>query len=254
MTNPASNLHPFSPEAIARRTLFAGWTMDGEGEGGAEAAAAAAAGAEAEAAAAAEADAAAAAAAEGEGEDARVKRANADAARYRTELRALQAKAEQDSGVLDALRKALDPNAKDGDDPTVQVTELTGRVEKLTSDNTSLRAELLVHTLASDNGGNPVSLLDSRGFLTTLQGLDPEGENYRTEVADAIKAAVKANASLAAAGQAPSRGGAAGAGAGSSQPDGAVTQEQFDAMGIAERSALHRTNPDLYRRLAANIR
>lgn len=186
-------------------------------------------------------------------DDKRVQRANAEAARYRTERNTLQDQITQQGATLDALRKALDPNGDTSADPAAQLPELTGRVETLTSENASLKAELLVHTLAGDGGGNPVALLDSRSFLKTLQGLDPEAEDYRDQVAAAIKAAVKDNASLAAVGQVPSRGGAPDAGQGSAAP-GSVTQEQFDGMSIGQRQELYRTNPDLYRRLADSIR
>lgn len=175
------------------------------------------------------------------------------AARYRTERNALQsqldaatkAQADQLAAIAKALGLAPDETA----DPAVQVGELSGQVETLTSTVTQLNAELLVHTLAGDVQANPVALLDSRAFTTKLHGLDPSAADYREQVANAIKEAVNANANLRSKGQGPARGGAPGAGQGPANPDGAVTQEQFDAMAYAEKVALFQTNPDLYRRL-----
>lgn len=191
-------------------------------------------------------------------EDARIKRANREAAKYRTERNEAQQQLEQvqqaqqeQATTLDALRKALGLDTGDGgDDPAQQVTELTGRVDTLTNDNRNLRAELAVYDIAADNGANASALLDSRKFADKLHGLDPDSETFRDDVTDAIKTAVNDNAAFRAAGQGSARGGASGAGAGSSQPEGAVTQEQFNAMSYADRVELHQSNPDLYRRLA----
>lgn len=182
-------------------------------------------------------------------DDGRVQRANRQAAQYRTELRATQEQLAEQSKTLQALAAVFNPDASATDTP--DPAALTGQVEQLTTRTAQLEAELQVHTLASEHGANPVALLDSRAFTTTLHGLDPAADDYTDQVAKAIKDAVSRNASLAAAaGQVPSRGGATGAGQGPANPDGAVTQEQFDAMGYAERSELFQTNPDLYRRLA----
>lgn len=187
-----------------------------------------------------------------DGDDPRVKRANAQAAKYRTELRETQAKLDKQGETLAALAAVFNPDANNSDpDPAA----LTGQVEQLTTRTAQLEAELLVHTIAGDNGGNPVALLDSRSFANTLHGLDPSAEDYTEQVAKAISDAVSKNASLSTgAGQGPSRGGAPGAGQGPANPDGAVTQEQFDAMDLSGRNKLYRSNPDLYRRLAANTR
>lgn len=181
--------------------------------------------------------------------DPRVKRANAQAAKYRTDLRAAQDSLAEQGKTLAALAAVFNPGSTETD-PAAQLANITTEAEGLRSTVTQLQAELMVFTLAGEHNANPTALLDSRTFANTLHGLDPTADDYRTQVADAIKAAVAANANLQTAGQGPSRGGAAGAGQGAAQPAGAVTQEQFDAMAYPERSELFRTNPDLYRRLA----
>ena len=182
-----------------------------------------------------------------DGKDPRVTRANAEAAKYRTQLRETQQALSEQGKTLQALAAVFNPDGGDDPDPAA----LTGQVEQLTTRTAQLEAELLVHSIAGDNGGNPVALLDSRTFATTLHGLDPAADDYRDQVAAAITDAVSKNANLSTgAGQGPGRGGAAGAGQGAAQPDGAVTQEQFDAMGYDQRAELYSTNPALYRRLA----
>lgn len=190
-------------------------------------------------------------------EDPRVKRANSEAAKYRTERNALQQQVEQANAaqqtMLDNIAKALGLKAEDaGEDPVAQVGTLTTQVQTLTGENASLKAALLVHDLAPEAGANATALLDSKTFENTLHGLDPAAEDYRTKVAEAIKAAVEQNATLKAGGQVqPTRGGAPEAGQGAGDEAGAVTVEQFKAMSYAERTALFHTNPALYRRLSA---
>ena len=190
-------------------------------------------------------------------DDARVKRANSEAAKYRTERNTLQQQVTDlqngQQAMLDNIAKALGLKPEDaGDDPAKQVTTLTGTVDTLTTENATLKAALLVHDLAPEAGANATALLDSHKFTTLLIGLDPAADDYRDKVAEAIEAAVDQNANLKAGGGQvpPSRGGAPEAGQGAGDQAGAVTQEQFNAMPYQQRADLFRTNPDLYRRLA----
>lgn len=190
--------------------------------------------------------------------DPRVKRANAQAADYRTKLRAqeqatadLQAKLDEQASTLSKLAAVFNPEANPADDPAQALQTITAEAETLRTEATTLRAELAVHNLAADNGGNPNALLDSRSFLNALQKLDASADDYRDKVAAAIKAAVESNATLSATGPAPAKGGAPGAGQGSAAAGG-VTQEQFDAMGLAARNELFQRDPDTYRRLVGN--
>jgi hypothetical protein len=187
--------------------------------------------------------------------DARVKRANGEAAKYRTELRDAQAKLEQattaQQTMLDNIAKALGLKADEGADPATQVTELTGTVESLTTRNAQLEAELLVHTIAPEHDGNATALLDSRTFAAKLHGLDPAADDYRDQVAAAIKDAVETHPTLRN-GQVPSAGGAEHAGQGAGGAD-TVTQEQFDAMSYKDRTALFQRDPALYRRLNGSV-
>lgn len=183
-----------------------------------------------------------------ETEDARVKRANSEAAKYRTERNALQQQLEEQGKTLAALAAVFNPGSEA--DPAEQLSNITTEAETLRGRTAQLEAELLVHNLAGTNGANPSALLDSRAFVTKLHGLDPAAADYAEQVTAAIKDALAKNTSLAASAPAPSRGGAPGAGQGSEQPAGAVTAEEFAAMSYKDRAQLFRTNPDLYRRLA----
>ena len=192
-------------------------------------------------------------------EDARVTRANRQAAQYRTQLRQteqqvtqLQADLAAQGTTLQQLAAVFNPDANPGTDPAEAVQTITAEAESLRTELATARAELAVHNLAADNGANPNALLDSRAFLNTLQALDASADDYQEQVADAIRTAVASNANLSASGPAPARGGAPGAGQGSANTG--VTQEQFDAMGLAQRNELFRTDPDTYRRLADSIR
>ena len=189
--------------------------------------------------------------------DPRVQRANRQAAQYRTQLRETQQQLQQltqaqteNAGVLDALRKALTGDTGEGEtDPAEVARQATEQVTGLQTENASLRAQLLVHELSGDLNGNANALLDSRSFLNSLDALDAASEDYRDQVAEAIKTAVSKNTTLRA-GQVQRRGGSENAGgAGDS---GTVTQDQFDAMNIHQRTELFQTNPTLYRKLAGN--
>lgn len=185
------------------------------------------------------------------GEDARVKRANKQAAKYRADLRETQKQLAAATAVLDKLKGAF--GGDDSDDPEAKINQATERVATLEAERNALATELLVTRLAPKHKADAAALLDSRSFTKTLAGLDPSDDDYDDQVAEAIKDAVKKNANLAATGQAPA-GGASGAGQGSAKGAGAVTQEQFNAMTLGQRNDLFKTNPDLYRRLAAAIR
>lgn len=187
--------------------------------------------------------------------DPRVTRANSEAARYRTERNALQQQLEkattEQQAMLAKLGQALGltPDAGSEADPAAQVGTLTTQVETLTNRTQQLEAELLVHTIAPDAGANPVALLDSRSFADALGKIDPSADDYRDQVAAAIKGAVDTSPSFRAQGQVPSAGGAetAGQGAGGGA---VVTAEQFAQMDYQARADLHATNPALYSQLA----
>ena len=58
--------------------------------------------------------------------------------------------------------------------------------------------ELAVYKSAGKHGGDPDSLLDSRGFAQTIAKLDPSSAEFAADVEKAVKQAVEANPKLAA--------------------------------------------------------
>lgn len=137
-------------------------------------------------------------------EDARVKRANKQAAKYRTDLRKTQDQLTAATTLLDRLKKAV--GGEDDDDPTAKVTAATEKVATLEAETAALQAELLVTKLAPKHKANAEALLDSQKFTKALAGLDPADDDYDDQVAEAIKDAVKKNAAYRA-GQGSAKGG-----------------------------------------------
>jgi hypothetical protein len=138
------------------------------------------------------------------GEDSRVKRANKDAAKYRTQLRTTQAELNEAKAKLDKLVKAL--GGDDENDDAEAAEKAAGKVADLEAEKAALQAELLVTRLAPKHKGNADALLDSQKFTKALAGLDPADDDYEDQVAEAIKDAVAKNAAYRI-GQGSSRGG-----------------------------------------------
>ena len=174
--------------------------------------------------------------------DTQLSKVRREAAAHRVKAREAQAEVTKLTGVLEALRTALDPEgAKPEVDPAAQAATLT-------AENAELRTSLLVHELAAENAANPNALLDSKTFTNKVAALDATAADYRTQVAAAITEAVTKNTQLRAD-QGSSRGGAEGAGQGAGVTP-AVTKAQFDGMGYAQRAELATSNPTLYASLA----
>lgn len=116
----------------------------------------------------------------------------------RTEAKSQAATAAREE-LLATLTQALGGKPAAGE---VTVETLTQQVTDVTAERDETRVELAVYRGAATAGADPEALLDSRGFLNTVKGLDPEAEDFRTKVTEAIKAAVAANPKLGAAPQA----------------------------------------------------
>ena len=143
--------------------------------------------------------------------------------------------------TLDAIQKALNPDAKADEKP--DAAQLTKALADREADAKQAKTELAVYKLAGKNGADPDALLDSRGFLAKLADLDPSDT---TKITKAIKDAVTDNPKLKAVQVAGSSGADFNGGSG----EGAVTQAKFDAMSPAEKNRLFNTNPSLYRTLS----
>lgn len=141
-----------------------------------------------------------------------------------------EATAERDKAKarLDAVLKALDPDAGKDDDPAETakraISERDQHLAELRAERLERAAEKAARRLDVDE----VALLDSRGFLASLAKLDPSADGFSDDLTAAINAAVGANARLKndAKPAAPPQGGAAmggeqgkGAGSGTSIDD-----------------------------------
>lgn len=150
--------------------------------------------------------------------------------------------------TLDAIQQALNPDAGEGEKPTpealaAQVTEHQQAATKATERADAAEVKLAVILASLEQDADHTALLDSNSFLATLKGLTPDdGE----KITAAITAAVEKNPKLKAARAATVSRVDTSAGSG----EGAVTQEQFNAMNYTDKATLFQTNPTLYRQLA----
>ncbi|WP_053649779.1 MULTISPECIES: hypothetical protein [unclassified Streptomyces] len=129
--------------------------------------------------------------------------------------RADQAEAERAElrAALDAVNKALNPDAVDGEqDPTKLAAAVADRDKQLVDAASELRAarvELAAYKAAGAEGARADRLLNSRSFLAALGDLDPTDAKFGEQLTAAIKAAVDGDPDLyRTAPAAPGRGGA----------------------------------------------
>ncbi len=159
-----------------------------------------------------------------------------------------EAKAERDK--VAAILKAMGLSADGKTDPAEQLKTAADERDKIQQKyrNKSLQAAILEH--ASKAGADPTAVKDSLTFRDSVADLDPDAADYEDQVVAAMKKAVKANPKLGAA---PAAGGPGKQGADhTGGSGGTVTQKQFNAMNLTQRSELYRTNPSLYKQLAGN--
>jgi len=143
--------------------------------------------------------------------------------------------------TLDAIQKALNPDAKDGEKPSPEA--LTKALAERDADAKQAKTELAVYKTAAKQGADADALLDSRSFLAKLKDIDPTDAKAITK---AIDEAVKDNPKLKLVRAATSSGSDFSGGSG----EGAITQAAFDAMTPAEKNALFKTNPTEYRKFS----
>lgn len=106
------------------------------------------------------------------------------------------AERDQAKARLDAVLKALDPDAGKDDDPADvakrALSERDQHLAELKAERLERAAEKAARALDVDE----VALLDSRGFVTALAKLDPSADGFSDDLKAAINAAVGANARL----------------------------------------------------------
>lgn len=168
-----------------------------------------------------------------------LRRGRDDAGRYRSERDAVKTEADD---RIQAILKTLGVESGENEDPEQAAAQAREQAE---ADAREARVELAVFKAAPDKNADATALLDSRSFLDRVKDLDPTDTDA---LAAAIGQAVEDNPRLAAT-QAAARSSADFTGG---DGDGAITQEKFDGMDMTERNALHASDPDTYRRLAAH--
>lgn len=106
------------------------------------------------------------------------------------------AERDQAKARLDAVLKALDPDAGKDDDPAETakkaISERDQHLAELKAERLERAAEKTARLLDVDE----IALLDSRGFVTALAKLDPSADGFADDLKAAINSAVDANARL----------------------------------------------------------
>ncbi|UTT40245.1 hypothetical protein NMP99_02740 [Glutamicibacter mishrai] len=93
--------------------------------------------------------------------------------------------------TLDAITKALNPDAKGDEKPTAE--QLTKQLAERDTAAKQAQTELAVYKLAGKHGADADALLDSRAFLAKIAELD---HTKTADVEKAIKEAVESNPKL----------------------------------------------------------
>lgn len=106
--------------------------------------------------------------------------------------------------ILTDLGKALGLSKDEAPDPEALAQDLASR----DSDLRAARAELAVLKAAGTAGADANALLDSRGFMAAIEGIDPAADDYAKRVAEKITKYVDENPRFKAQAAVPPRGGA----------------------------------------------
>ena len=174
-----------------------------------------------------------------------VKQLRDEAAKHRNEKNQTTEERDKLKTTIDQLRKALDPDSDDGEDPAKVAERATQERDQKVQELREKTVELAVHRKASKAGADADALLDSRAFLRAAADLDPAGKDFDGELDSAIKSAVENNSKLRA-GQAPSRSGGEFTGGTGGKPT--FTSDQVKAMSAEEydknRDAIHAAMAD----------
>lgn len=106
--------------------------------------------------------------------------------------------------ILTDLGKALGLTQDQAPDPEALAKDLASRDSELKA----ARAELAVLKAAGSAGADASALLDSRGFMAAIEGIDPAADDYGKRVAEKIAKYVEENPRFKSQAQVPTRGGA----------------------------------------------
>ncbi|MFF8656819.1 hypothetical protein [Streptomyces huasconensis] len=160
-----------------------------------------------------------------------LKAANGDAAKARTNAKKTAADQARNE-IVQELGKALGLIKDDKDTPP-DPAALKAQIESATAAHRSTAIELAVYRGAGKAGVDPDAITDSRGFMASIQDLDPADEGFGKAVVAAMKKAAENNPKLKAAGQAPARTSGDFSGASGGRPK----DDSIDAHREARRKA-----------------
>ena len=173
-------------------------------------------------------------------DEAYVKRLHDSEAAARVKARDAEAAAQ---AKIDAALAALGLKPDADTDPVKLAEQAAAERDAAAQTAKEASLHLAVYKAATKAGADADALLDSNSFRSTIGQVDPADA---AAVQTAIEEAVKANPKFRLVQVA----GASGANFNGGSGESAITQERFNAMGVAERTELFQTNPALYRTLS----
>lgn len=157
----------------------------------------------------------------------RLRRENGSARTTAKQQAADEARAELAQTIGKALGLVKD------DKTPVDPAEITKQLADAQAAQRTTAVELAVYRTATDHGGDPNALLDSRTFLAKVSDLDPSAADFTAQVAAAVKAAVADNPKLKATAQAAAASTVDHAGGSGEKPGKATSLEEAIAKKMA---------------------
>lgn len=144
-----------------------------------------------------------------------------------------------DSETLESLQEKLTGKVLQGDQQT----------ERVQQELKQAKIDLAVYRTAAlaDVRLDPSKLNDRLSFHKAVAELDPNDSDFETKLKAAMLKVAENDPTVRVSGGTGKSGADQYGGAGGDQ----ITQEAFNKMGVAERTALLRSNPALYERLAS---
>ncbi|MEC4016089.1 hypothetical protein [Streptomyces sp. H27-D2] len=127
-----------------------------------------------------------------------------DVASEKTKREAAETKAaDEQAAFLKKVALAFGIDSGEEKPPTpeelaAQLAEARGETKASRDQARQHAVQLAVYRSAAQHGGDPESLLDSRGFETAIKDLDPASATFAVDMETAVKAAVEGNTKLAA--------------------------------------------------------
>jgi hypothetical protein len=149
---------------------------------------------------------------------------------HKKDLDATLAERDGLKGVLDSLRKALDPDGAGKDADPAELAQVAAQERDQARAEVKLaRVELAAERAARKAGADVDALLDSRGFLTRIADLDPTDDGFAAAVETAVRDAVRERPSLKST-TAPPRSGNADMTSGGAAGTGQLTRADLKNM------------------------